>query len=176
MTLFKETKKKESKSAKEKRIVRLSAAGNEYAVPIELIKEIIYAKPVHPLPGALQNIEGVINLRGAVVPVIDLRKKLKASSVQLVSPEHILIVEVRRQKIGLIVDRVNEVIAVLEEQIQNVETFVNQNAAYVEGIYRVDERLIISLNLERLWTSAELSEIEITLNQPASVGLGSPQK
>lgn len=171
MTLFKEMKKKEEKSKREKRIVHLSVLGHEYAVPIDSIKEIIYAKSVHPLPGAIQTIEGVINLRGKVVPVIDLRKKLNASSIPLASPEHILIVEVRRQKVGLIVDRVNEVMSVREEQIQNVESFVNQNAAYVDGIYRVGDRLIVSLNLEKLWTSAELTEIETTLTRPLSDGL-----
>ena len=175
MTLFKEMKKREEKNRREKRVVCFSASGHEYAVPIDLIKEIIYAKAVHPLPGALQNIEGVINLRGTVVPVIDLRKKLKVSSVQLASPEHILIVEVRGQRIGLIVDRVNEVMAVREDQIQNVETMVAQDAAYVEGIYRVEDCLIVLLNLERLWTSSELSEIETTLNQPLSGGLESSQ-
>ena len=176
MTLFKETINKEE-TKKEKRIVHFSASGHGYGVPIDLIKEIIYAKSVHPLPGALQGIEGVIDLRGTVVPVIDLRKKFKGPSFQFTPPEHILIVEVRRHKVGLIVDRVNEVMAVREDQIQNMETFMDGDAAYVEGIYRVDDRMIVLLNLEKLWTSAEISEIEATLNRPASNGLeSSPQK
>ncbi len=176
MPLFKEIKKEE-KVRKEKRIVRFNASGGEYAVPIEPIKEIIYAKAVHPLPGALEGIEGVINLRGAVVPVIDSRKKLKTAAIPLGEPEHILIVEVRRQKIGLIVDRVNEVMAVREDQIQKTQPFMDQNAAYVEGIYRVGERLIVLLNLERLWTAAELSDMEATLGQPVSGEADlSPQK
>lgn len=172
MPLFKETKKEE-KAKIEKRIVRFDASGSEYAVPIERIKEIIYAKAVHPLPGALEGIEGVINLRGAVVPVIDSRKKLKGASVSL-EPEHILIVEVGRQKIGLIVDRVNEVMAVREDQIQKTQPFMDQNAAYVEGIYRVGERLIILLNLERLWSTSEISEMESTLSQAISSGADFP--
>jgi len=176
MALLKETKKKEEKNKKEKRVVRFSASGHEYAIPIDLIKEIIYTKPVHPVPGALQNVEGVINLRGIVIPVIDIRKKLKSPSAPLPSSEHILIVEAGGQKLGLIVDRVNEVMAVREEQIQSVETFVNQSAAYVAGIYRVDDRLIISLDLEQLWNATELAEIETALNSPPSDGLeGSPQ-
>ncbi|NKE72308.1 hypothetical protein MNODULE_16280 [Nitrospiraceae bacterium HYJII51-Mn-bac16s-1-B09] len=175
MPLFKETKKEEKVKA-EKRIVRFNASGIEYAVSIERIKEIIYAKEVHPLPGAREGIEGVISLRGAVVPVIDSRKKLKAAAVPPGPPEHILIVEVRRQKIGLIVDRVNEVIAVREDQIQRTESFMDQNAAYVDGIYRVGERLIVLLNLERLWTAAETSELEATLSRTISNGADlSPQ-
>lgn len=163
MPLFKETKKEEKAKA-EKRIVRFNASGIEYAVSIERIKEIIYAKAVHPLPGAMEGIEGVIDLRGAVVPVIDSRKKFKAAVPPGV-PEHILIVEVRQQKIGLIVDCVNEVMAVREDQIQKTESFMDQNAAYyVEGIYRVGERLVVLLNLEQLWTAAETSELE-TLGQ-----------
>lgn len=158
MPLFKETKKEEKVEAV-KRIVRFNASGIEYAVSIERIKEIIYAKAVHPLPGAMEGIEGVINLRGAVVPVIDSRKKFKAAAPPAV-PEHILIVEVRQQKIGLIVDCVNEVMAVREDQIQKTESFIDRNAAYVEGIYRVGERLIVLLNLEQLWTAAETSELE----------------
>lgn len=167
MPLFKEIKKEEKVRA-EKRIVRFNASGIEYAVSIEPIKEIIYAKAVHPLPGVLDGIEGVINLRGAVVPVIDSRKKLKTAAVPQSAPEHILIVEVRRQKIGLIVDRVNEVMAVREDQIQETQPFMDQNEAYVEGIYRAGERLIALLNLERLWTAAEGSELDATLGRTRS--------
>jgi purine-binding chemotaxis protein CheW len=167
MSLFKETKKEE-KAKGEKRIVRFYVSGSEYAVSIERIKEIIYAKPVHPVPGALEGIEGVINLRGAVVPVMDGRKKLKTTSVPPGAPEHILIVEARRQKIGLIVDRVKEVIAVREDQVQKTQPFMDQKAAYVEGIYRIGEQLIILLNLEQLWTAAEISEMEATLRQTIS--------
>ena len=174
MPLFNETKKEE-KARAERRIVRFNASGSEYAVSIERIKEIIYAKAVHPLPGALEGIEGVINLRGAVIPVIDSRKKLKtATAVSLGSPEHILIVEVRRQKIGLIVDRVNEVLSVQEDQIQKTQPFMDQNAAYVEGIYRVGEQLIVLLNLEELWTAAQISEMEDTLSQTISSGTDLP--
>jgi len=170
MTLFKETKKEE-KNKVEKRVVRFDASGCEYAVPIEQIKEIIYAKAVHPLPGALEGVEGIINLRGVVVPVIDSRKRLKTGGT-LRAPEHILIVEVRRQKIGLIVDRVNEVLSVREDQIQKTQPFMDQNALYVEGIFRVDERLILLLNLERLWSAAEIAEIGTTLNQAISSEAG----
>lgn len=173
MPLFKEIKKEE-KARREKRIVRFNASGSEYAVSIDLIKEIIYAKAVHPLPGALEGIEGVINLRGAVIPVIDSRKKLKTAAVSLGSPEHILIVEVRRQKIGLIVDRVNEVLSVQEDQIQKTQPFMDQNGAYVEGIYRVGEQLIVLLNLEELWTASQLSEMETTLVQTISNGTDLP--
>jgi purine-binding chemotaxis protein CheW len=175
MPLFKEVKKEEN-AGKEKRIVRFEASGSEYAVPIERIKEIIYAKAVHPLPGVLEGIEGVIDLRGAVIPVIDSRKKLNAAAVPSAAPEHILIVEVRRLKVGLIVDRVNEVMAVREDQIQKTGPFMDQNTAYVEGIYRAGERLIILLNLEQLWTAGEMSEMEATLRQTMTSGAAlSPQ-
>lgn len=164
MALLKEIKKEE-KTKGEKRIVRFDASGSEYAVSIERVKEIIYAKAVHPLPGAMEGIEGVVNLRGAVVPVIDLRKKLKTAAVPPPAPEHILIVEAQRQKIGLIVDRVNEVLAVREDQIQKTQPFMERNAAYVGGIFRVGERLIILLDLEQLWTASEISEMETALGQ-----------
>lgn len=68
----------------------------------------------------------------------------------------------------MIVDRVNEVMAVREDQIQETQPFMDQNEAYVEGIYRAGERLIALLNLERLWTAAEGSELDATLGRTRS--------
>lgn len=165
MTSSKETKgKKDGVPGEEKRIVHFFISGDDYAVPIESVKEIIYAKTIRPLPGAVSGIEGMIDLRGRVIPVIDLRKKLKMNASEYGSAQHILIVEVRRQKLGLIVDRVVEVMAIGESQIQNMKPVLDKNAPYVGGVYRIASQLIVLLDLEQLWTEMELSQIESTVS------------
>ncbi|MBI3805759.1 MAG: chemotaxis protein CheW [Nitrospirae bacterium] len=163
MSSFKGIENKNEPSATQRRIVHFFVAGEEYGVPIESVKEIIYAKSIRPLPGAANGIEGIIDLRGRVVPVIDLRKKLKASSAAE-SAQHILILDVRRQKIGLLVDRVVQVM-VIGEEIQSVEAILDKNAPYIKGVYRMNTQLIVLLGLEQLWTEMELSQIESALSR-----------
>lgn len=163
MPLFKEQKKVERESQK-KRILSFLVSQKEYAVDILFINEIIYSKTVNALPGASDYIEGIIDLRGKVIPLINLTKRMKLSSNEQILSEHVLIVDVRQRKYGLIVDEVLQVITIEENQIQMTEKFMDRNVPYIQGVCRFKDRLILLLDLEHLWTEKDISEIESTLN------------
>ena len=163
MPLFKEQKKVE-REAHNKRIVSFLVSRKEYAVDIRFINEIIYSKKVNALPGTSDYIEGIIDLRGKVIPLVNLSKRLKLPSGEPVPSEHVLIVDVGQRKYGLIVDEVLQVITIEENQIQMTEKFMDREVPYLQGVCRFKERLILLLDLEHLWTEKDLSEIESTLN------------
>lgn len=163
MPLFKEQKKVE-REAQNKRIVTFLVSRKEYAVDIRFINEIIYSKTVNALPGTSDYIEGIIDLRGKVIPLINLSKRLKLSSDEPIPSEHVLIVDVGQRKYGLIVDEVLQVITIEESQIQMTEKFMDRNMPYLQGVCRFKDRLILLLDLEHLWTEKDLFEIESTLN------------
>jgi purine-binding chemotaxis protein CheW len=164
MPLFKEEQKKEEKESQNKRIVSFLVSEKEYAVDIRFINEIIYSKAINPLPGASDYVEGIIDLRGLVIPLINLRKRLKLSSAESIVSEHVLVVDVHQRKFGLIVDQVLQVITIEEEQIQMTEKFMDRGVPYLQGVCRFKDRLLLLLDLEHLWTENEISKIESTLN------------
>ncbi len=135
---------------REKKIIRFSLSEEEYGVPIEFIKEILYAKKVHPLPGARAGVEGMIDLRGTVIPVIDLRNQLKRGAPRKVPPKHLLILAVNGREMGWPVDRVNEVLTVRLEQLQTVDGCVDTKGFAVESVCRIGGRLVMMLDPERL--------------------------
>ena len=166
MALFDDQQMTPGQSQQSKRIVCFKIAQKEYAVEIERVKEIIYSKTVIPLPDTSGVIEGVIDLRGTVVPVVDLKKRLHATGEGVTQAEHILIVETRSRKLGLIVDCVSGVAGVDEKRIQSSRDFMDREISCLKGICRFEDRLILLIDLECLWTNSDMSHIESTLNTP----------
>lgn len=158
--------KKTGKTASTFRIVSFYVSQKEYAIAIDFIKEIIYSKSITPLPDTPDYIEGVIDLRGIVVPVVNLKKRLKSGAGAAAPSDHILIVEVHRRKFGLIVDRVLGVIPIAEERIQAPQDFLDRQVSCLRGVCKLDDRLVLLLDLERLWNDLDLNEIQSTLETP----------
>jgi purine-binding chemotaxis protein CheW len=136
----------------------------DYAIDIGMIREIIYFKKTVPLPEAPPFVEGVLDLRGAIVPIIDLKKTIKMKRATNISATHILIVKLGQSVVGIIVDEVREVIRFDEDQIQSPQKIhQGPGARYLKGVVKVDERLIFLLDLDAVLTNDEqalLSEIK----------------
>lgn len=162
MPLFKEQKKVE-KEKKNRKLVTFLVAWKEYAIEIGFINEIIHLRAVNPLPGTSDYIEGIIDLRGKAIPLINLKRRLKLSSNEPAPSEHVLIVDVHQRKFGLIVDQVLQVITAEEQQIETTEKFMDRNVPYLRGVCHFKERLVFLLDLEGLGTEKKLSEIESRL-------------
>jgi purine-binding chemotaxis protein CheW len=111
---------------------------------------------VTPLPRALDFVEGVINLRGEVIPVIDLRKRFSLPDAERTADSRIIIVEVENRMVGLIVDSVSEVIRLLDTQIQETpDRVVGRQAKLIKGVGKIRERMLIILDLNCILTSEE---------------------
>jgi purine-binding chemotaxis protein CheW len=141
------------------KFIVFSIAGKEFGIPIDRIVEIVKKQKITPLPKVPQFISGVINLRGAIIPLMDLRKRLgvEPSSVK----ERILIIKMHGEKIGLLVDDVREIARIENEHISSPPSiFKGLKQEYLLSIARIAERLIIILNLDNLLTSEEMILLE----------------
>jgi len=157
-------KVQETTGSKELRFVSFSVNDREYAVDIAKVVEIIYFKPVTPFPKAPAFIEGVIDLRGAVIPIVDLKKRLELSSDLATRPKYILIVMIQGRQLGIAVDRVREVLRIEMEKIQSPHKIMRgKHSEFLAGVCKIAERIILLLDIETLLSTDEkdhLGEIE----------------
>lgn len=125
----------------------------EYAVDIIYTKEIIRIPTVTKIPNVPAFIEGVFNLRGTVITVIDLKKRFAMEYTERGADSRLLILEFENAKIGIIVDDISEVMRSDQLVIQDVDNeLVGISKNSIEGITIVDDRLILLLNAKRLKT------------------------
>lgn len=131
-----------------------------YAVDIMRIKEIIRPQKLATLPKAPSFVEGVLNLRGAVIPVIDLRKRFDMPSLEIDQSRRLLIVMLAGRMLGIAVDEVTEVISVPVADIKPPPQITHSLCAeYLVGVCLVQDDLIMLLNPDRLMTLHETDEL-----------------
>lgn len=119
----------------------------EYAINISCAQEIIRIPKFTKIPNVPEFIEGVINLRGKVIPVFDLKKRFGINKTERGIDSRLLILELEGMKAGIIVDDVSEVIRIEEESIQNLSNeIVTISKNSIEGITLISERIIIILS------------------------------
>lgn len=139
----------------------------DFACNISDVREVLKMVRVTPLPRSLDFVEGVINLRGEVIPVLDLRRRFGLQETLRTEKSRIIIVEVESRMVGLIVDSVSEVIRLSNNQIQEAPDHVAGNRTHlIVGVGKIEERLLIILNLERILTTEE----QIALDDLSSAG------
>lgn len=139
-------------------LVVLQLAAEEYAIPISQVKEIIRYHGATKLPNTPDYMDGIINLRGKVIPVIDLAGKF-AVTAEKAADKQALIVEAASQEVGLVVDAVTEVIRLEETSIEAVSGMA-QSTEYIRSIGKVDNRLLIILELNKLFTQEEMTALQ----------------
>jgi purine-binding chemotaxis protein CheW len=143
------------------KIVSFRVDDNVYAVEISKIIEIIYYRPTQAMPQSPDFVEGVVDLRGIVIPVLDLKKRLGLSSKNAGTPNHILIIRFGDKRVGIIVDEVQSVIQIEEAQIQSPQKFIKGGGSkHLRGVSKVDDRLIFILSLDKLLSDDEQAQLQ----------------
>ncbi|MCM2357081.1 MAG: chemotaxis protein CheW [Geobacteraceae bacterium] len=131
-------------------LVTFNLAKEEYGVEINSVQEIIRATDITPVPGAPAHVRGVINLRGKIIPVVDLRKRFGLPLTEESDARRIVVVELAEKRLGMLVDSVSQVIrlsSTIVEEIPAEATSMDEN--YIKGVGKLDDRLIIILDLNR---------------------------
>ena len=130
----------------------------EYAIDIMGVQEILRTMPITKVPNLPSFIEGVISLRGNIVPVIFLRKRLGFSMQDVGESSRIIIAEVGENIVGLVVDQVTAVINLSKTDIKPPTPLMTQlKSKYVRGVGKLGERLIILLDIAEILTSQEIN-------------------
>lgn len=147
-----------------KKVVVFELARELYGMDIFNVREIIKEVPVTKVPMAPDFIEGIINLRGKIIPIVDLRKRFGLEAKRDGTGEtRIVIVEISGQEAGLVVDSVKEVATIDESIIEPAPAVSTINASFIEGVAKRNNELIILLTLDLLLEAGEkesLSEME----------------
>ncbi|MEM8835204.1 MAG: chemotaxis protein CheW [Planctomycetota bacterium] len=144
-------------------LVTFVVGTEEFAIPILSVQEINRMMQITRVPQSPPFVEGVINLRGRIIPVVDLRKRFNATtSDESVNDNRIVVVEVGGQRvIGFTVDRVNEVLRIPSDIVEPPPAMVSGvDSEYVEAVGKLEDRLLILLNLTRLFTDTELDQAD----------------
>jgi purine-binding chemotaxis protein CheW len=133
----------------------------EYGFEILKVHEIIGLLPITRVPQTQQCLKGVVNLRGKVIPVVDLRLKFGMPAAEATSETCIIVVHIRGIDVGVIVDRVSEVIDIRDGEIEPAPSFGNGfNTDFILGIGNTQERVRILLNIDRVLPSGDLFQCE----------------
>lgn len=134
--------------------------GELYGVPISQVQEIIRVGNITMIPNAPAYMDGVINLRGKVLPVLNLRTKLRLSGNEVTKKSRIVVTEVKGKLLGLLVDGVSHVIKVPADSVEEApDEILEKDTDYITGVCKLPEDLIILLDLEKLLMREKLLSI-----------------
>lgn len=136
----------------------------EYGVEILKVQEIRGYDSVTRLPGAPEFIKGAINLRGTIVPVVDMRLKFELPQVSYDETTVMIVLNVADRIVGVVVDSVSDVIALQASQLRPTPDLGSAiDRKFLTGIGVVDERMLVLLDIERLMTSAEMGLVDTAI-------------
>lgn len=154
-------KEKDKISREDKQLVIFKLGEEEFGVDILKVSEIEKLdQGVTRVPKAPQFVEGVINLRGEIIPIIDLRKRFGLVAREIGFDSRVMIVEVNGNRVGMMVDSVMEVTRINSASIETAPAITKGvDSYYLNGVAKIGDRLIILLDLERALSDEESSEL-----------------
>lgn len=133
--------------------------GEEYGVPIMRVQEIIRFEKLTRVPQSSPYVRGVLNLRGRVMPVIDLRRKFRLPEREADRRTRIIVVDIRGQSMGMVVDEVSEVINIDSSRIDPApELGTKVDTEFIKGMGKLEDRLVIILEIDKVLTDDEVEE------------------
>jgi len=136
-------------------LVTFEVADEEFAIDILAVQEINRMMQITRVPKSPVEVEGVINLRGRIIPVIDLRRLFAMEEKACDDDSRIVVVEVSGRVIGFIVDRVHEVLRIDASVVEAPPSMISTiKSDYIAGVGKLDDRLLIMLDLDRLFSEA----------------------
>lgn len=146
--------------AKDVQIVGFRVGSETFGVPIALVHEIVRVPEITAVPEAPHCVEGVINLRGKIVSVVDLRKRFGETEIARTKKNRILVAEIEGKLVGLIVDAASEVLKVPPSDIEPPpNVFDEGDVNYVTGVGKLNGRLIIMVDLTKVLRGGELKRL-----------------
>lgn len=145
---------------KERQLVVFRLYHEEFGVEITDVREIVKPRHITRLPHVADYIEGVTNLRGEVIPVICLRKRFGIAPQEDTQDTRIIILEVDDNMVGFIVDAVTETLRLAEDAIEPPASIAGLRADYLAGVGKLDDRLLILLEVDKILTSEEQIQLK----------------
>lgn len=149
------------KSKEEVQLVIFKIGEEEFGVEINQVREIVKLVSITRMPKAPVFIEGVVNLRGQIITVIDLAKRLDLPSTGKTEETRIMVVEVGENTVGMIVDSVSEVLRLSIDDIEDTPSLIDTEVheKYLRGVGKSEDRLLILLDLNEVFSHEEIKHM-----------------
>lgn len=145
----------------ENKLIVFRLENEEYALSVQNVGSIERILPITRVPSTPPFVKGVINLRGVVTPVIDLKRRFHEEDTEFTNQTRIIIINYKDITVGIIVDSANDVVDIDESQIEPPPEVVGMvEVDYITGVVKLNNRLLILLDLEKILSKEELSEIK----------------
>jgi purine-binding chemotaxis protein CheW len=158
---------------KELQVVGFRIGRETFGLPISIVREIVRVPEITSVPNAPNYIEGVINLRGRIIPVVDLRKRFGQKSIEPHKTNRIVVVELGPRAFGLIVNSASEVLRIPPSEIEEPNNvFQEGELDFVTGVGKLRGRLVILLDVNRILKRGELKHLDEIADFTASVPVG----
>ncbi len=142
-------------------LVSFKIGGEEFGVDILKVQEINRMLSITKVPNAPTFVEGVVNLRGKIIPVVNLRKRLKLPVIDHNDKTRIIVVELQDNTVGFIVDEVKEVLRIPRSITEPAPSMVaGIKTDYITAVGKLEDRLLILLDLEKVLSTEEMEELE----------------
>ncbi len=155
--------------AKDLHIVGFRIGRETFGVPINLVHEIVRMPEITAVPDAPEYVEGVINLRGKIISIVDLRKRFGETEIKPNKKNRILVAEVENKVVGLIVDAASEVLKIPASEVDAPPgVFGDDDVHYVHGVGKLNGRLIILIDLTKVLQKGELRRLEEITSEAAA--------
>ncbi len=145
----------------EHQLVVFGLSKENYGVDISAVEAIIKIQPITVVPHTLHFVEGVTNLRGTVLPVIDLRKRFGLAQDSISKNSRIVVIVLGKTKVGMIVDGVSEVLQVPEDAIEPTPPMITSvDTTFITGIAKLENKLVILLDLSKVLSLQEVLALQ----------------
>src|SRR5579883_1581634 len=165
-----EQKEKAQTSGEVVQVVSFRLGNEEYGVDISQVQEIIRMVEITHVPRAPKFMEGVINLRGQLIPIIDLRTRFGMQKIDATKSTRIIVTEIGNKRVGIVVDSVSEVLNIPIENVEDApEMIAGVGTEYIQGVGKMGDRLIIMLDLTMVISGEEKRELDQIGDQAAAV-------
>ena len=159
----------QEQQVQERQLVVFELADQRYGVDIGTVREIIRMSEITHVPDAPPSVEGVINLRGTVIPVVDLRKRFGLRVSESTAQSRVVVVEIGDESFGVVVDAVAEVLRIPGSSVEAASAIVTTtDSFYIDGIAKVGDQLLILLDLEKALSAEALQRLAPALAELAA--------
>ena len=167
-----ESKNSKGNVVEMRQLINFTVGNEEYGLELLRVKEVIRTRQITWLPKAPPCVKGIINLRGDVIPIVDLRERFGLQQQQQTAKTRVIVVEVQGRPVGMVVDSASQVVRVPADQFDPPPTVIGEGLRdFVTAIGKTGDRLIIMIDLDRILSTEEMSQIagslEATEKEPA---------
>jgi purine-binding chemotaxis protein CheW len=152
-----------------RQLISFTVGGEEYGLDLLRVKEVIRIRQVTWLPKAPACVKGIINLRGEVIPIVDLRERFGLAQQESTALTRVIVVEVEGRPVGMVVDSASQVVRVPADQFDDPPQVMGRGTQdFITAVGKVDDHLVIMIDVDRILSTEEMTQIAGSLQAAAA--------